>query len=158
MNTWIVSVVSIAGSAIVTTIVSAVVSRVINKQFKKKDALQAQLESQRTEERKKEINEAVENGLKPLEDSINKLDRKVGLISNGTLSTLRNDILTCYYRCLEKGYRNDYDTTNLLDLNKAYKDLDGNSFISDVVARFRALPTKEEFERAKEEKKAARKN
>ena len=145
MDTWIVSVVSIAGSAIVTTIVSAVVSRVINRQFKKKDELQTQLETQRNEERKKEINEAVENGLKPLEDSIKNLDRKVGLISNGTLSTLRNDILTCYYRCLEKGYRNDYDTMNMTDMWEAYDGLHGNSFIKDVMARFKTLPTKEEF-------------
>ena len=57
-------------------------------------------------------------------------------IGGGTLSSLRNDILTCYYRCVEKGYRNDWDYTNIHDLYKSYSELHGNSFVADVMERF----------------------
>lgn len=66
-------------------------------------------------------------------------------MSEGELSSLRNDILTCYYRCREKGYRGDWDYTNIHDLYDAYKQLHGNSFIDDVMKRFEALPAKEEL-------------
>lgn len=145
MENWVVSIISIVGSAIVTTVVSLVLTRVINKQFKQKDEAQEALEQRRTAERRTEIDTLIKDQLNPIKENIKTLQTSIDKIGDGTLSSLRNDILTCYYRCVEKGYRNDYDTTNLLDLNTAYKGLNGNSFISDIVTRFRALPTKEEF-------------
>ena len=73
------------------------------------------------------------------------------LISNGTLCSLRNTIKNCYYDCLNKGYRNDYDFENIHALFKAYKDLDGNSFIEDIMNRFDKLPSKDEYMRRKKE-------
>lgn len=95
---------------------------------------------------------SVQNEIKEVND---KLDR----VADGTLSTLRNDILNCYYKCREKGFRNDYDYTNIHDLWDAYKALNGNSFVEDVMNRFDNLPPKEEFkasidgEKTKEAKK-----
>ena len=145
MESWVTSLISIVGSAIVTTVVSLVLTRVINRQFKQKHEAQEALEERRTSERRTEIDTLIKDELNPIQENIKTLQEGIDKIGEGTLSSLRNDILTCYYRCSEKGYRNDYDTTNLLDLNTAYKGLHGNSFISDVVTRFMSLPTKEEF-------------
>ena len=145
MESWVTSLISIVGSAIVTTVVSLVLTRVINKQFKQKHEAQEALEQRRTSERRTEIDTLIKDELNPIQENIKTLQEGIDKIGEGTLSSLRNDILTCYYRCSEKGYRNDYDTTNLLDLNTAYKGLHGNSFISDVVTRFMSLPTKEDF-------------
>lgn len=89
-------------------------------------------------------------------DAIKKVDvisDQLIKVSDGTLSSLRNDILTCYYRCHEKGYRNDYDYQNIHDLYKAYTELHGNSFIKDVIKRFDNLLTKEQFFALHPEKK-----
>ena len=61
----------------------------------------------------------------------------------GTKCSLRNDILTLYYKCCEKGYRNDYDYQNIHEMYDAYQELDGNSFIKDIMKRFDELPVKE---------------
>ncbi len=152
METWLISLLTVIGSAIVTSIVSLVSSRVINKQFKKKDEMQAAFEEQKEQKRKAEMNEIVKAELKPLTTTISELQKVIEDISEGTLSSLRNDILTCYYRCVEKGYRNDYDMTNMVDMYQAYVNLHGNSFIKDVMDRFKSLPSKEEFKEIKENK------
>lgn len=145
MESWVTSLISIVGSAIITTVVSLVLTKIINRQFKQKHEAQEALEERRTSERRTEIDTLIKDELNPIQENIKTLQEGIDKIGEGTLSSLRNDILTCYYRCSEKGYRNDYDTTNLLDLNTAYKGLHGNSFISDVVTRFMSLPTKEDF-------------
>lgn len=91
-----------------------------------------------------EIREIFKEEIKPINDKITALDEKLTTVEDGTLSTLRNDILTCYYRCVEKGYRNDYDLQNMDHMYSAYKELHGNSYVSDVYERFKRLAVKEE--------------
>lgn len=109
------------------------------------------------EQRKKEfqanVREVLQEELKPLNNSIDSLEKKLDLVADGTLSTLRNNIKDCFYRCYEKGYRNDYDFKNIHALYKSYRNLNGNSFIEDIMHRFDSLPPKEDFlkKRAEEE-------
>lgn len=144
METWLVSLLSVIGSAIVTSIVSIVISRIINRQFKKKDEAQEAFEKQKEEDRKTEIDLIIKQQIEPFKKHLKELDSAIASIENGILSGLRNDILNCYYRCLDKGYRNDYDTINMNDMFEAYTGLHGNSFIGDIMERFKSLPTKEE--------------
>ena len=95
------------------------------------------------------MREAVSEEIKPLTADVGSIKEQLVKVENGALSTLRNDILTCYYKCVEKGYRNDYDYQNVHHMYDAYKDLNGNSYVADVVARFDALPTKEEYRASK---------
>lgn len=108
------------------------------------------------------IREEVKSEVEPLNDKIDKvvkqnekMTNKLELVGDGTLCSLRDDILSSYYKCSEKKYRNDYDYQNIHDLYEAYKNLDGNSFVADVISRFDALPTKEEYTATK--KKAGQK-
>lgn len=148
--------ISVAASALVSGVVGYLVKRALDKYFSQKDAKEEQqrkndleLEKLREEkirkERKADMEEIVKKEVDPLSAKIDKL-------SGGTLSSLRNDILTCYYRCREKGYRGDWDYTNIHDLYDAYTELQGNSFIADVMKRFEALPAKEEVEANKKSK------
>ena len=102
-----------------------------------------------------ELKAEIKEMLKPLEDKMDAMDEKISLTSDGTLASLRNDILTAYYKCAEKGFRNDYDFQNVHDLYEAYTQLHGNSFIKDVMDRFDKLPTKEVFEAQKKMKKTS---
>jgi len=101
-------------------------------------------EEQHRQERKKDVLESVSEVVRPLENKIDTLTKKLDKVEEGTLSTLRNDILTCYYRCVEKGYRNDYDYQNIHHMYEAYAELHGNSYVADVMKRFDDLPVKED--------------
>lgn len=158
METWLISLITLIGSAVVTSVVSIVCSRVINNQFKKKDEMQAASEEQNEQRRKAEMNEIVKAEIEPLTNNISELQKSIEYISEGTLSSLRNDILICYYRCVEKGYRNDYDMTNMVDMYHAYVTLHGNSFVKDVMDRFKSLPSKEEFKELNENKQTQHKS
>lgn len=153
MNTeWVTVLVSVAASALVSGVVGYLVKRALDKYFSQKDEKEAtqrqndlELERLREEKIRKERKADMEEIVKK---EVNPLSAKLDKLSNGTLSSLRNDILTCYYRCREKGYRGDWDYTNIHDLYEAYTELNGNSFIADVMKRFDALPAKEEVEAA----------
>ena len=88
---------------------------------------------------------SLKSEIAPIINKMQEIDNRIEKVSNGTLASLRDDILNCYYRCREKGYRNDYDYQNIHDLYDAYDELEGNSFIGDVMSRFDKLPTKEDM-------------
>lgn len=89
-------------------------------------------------------NDLIRNEIKTLNEKVEALDVKLDPICDGTMSTLRDSILSCYYKCSEKGYRNDYDYENIHHMFDAYHELKGNSFVEDVMNRFDRLPVKEE--------------
>ena len=103
------------------------------------------IEQLKTEESQNILRDIIKAEIQPLNTQISEIINKMDCLSEGTLSSLRNDILTCYYRCREKGYRNDYDYQNIHDLFDAYAGLHGNSFICDIMKRFDKLPTKEQY-------------
>lgn len=145
-----------ASSAAVTGIISYLVKRYLDKYFKKKDAQEEETQKKLKEaealkeekqrvERKNDLVDVVQNQLVPVINKIDDLAVKVEKTEDGTLASLRNDILTSYYRCSETGYRGDWDYENIHHLYEAYVNLHGNSFVQDVIKRFDALPTKEAY-------------
>lgn len=143
-------------SCILTTCIAFLLKRWMTKYFDKADKERKQKEDaekeladykkQEADEKLTEtLNNTIQEAIKPLTEKIDGLDKKLAATAEGTLATLRNDILTCYYRCREKGYRNDYDYQNIHDLYEAYVALDGNSFVEDIMNRFDNLPVKEEI-------------
>lgn len=143
MPTWVWSIISLTISATVSAVITVVVKRAVEKRLDKNAAERAQLSELHRQERKADVTQTIRDELAPLKEDIQELNDKVTKISGGSLSSLRNDILTYYYKCVDKGYRNDYDYTNMHDMFESYKDLKGNSFIQDIVERFDKLPTKE---------------
>ena len=136
MQDWVIAVVSIAGSTAVTTVIGFLVKRMLDKYFAKKDkeeedrrtalAEAEKIKEERLrEERRQDVKQIVKEEIEPLNAKVDILTDKVSKTEEGTLSSLRNDILTCYYRCLEKGYRGDWDYENIHHLYDAYFDLNG---------------------------------
>ena len=158
MPGWLITVISIAGSALISGVIGYLVKRSLDKYFKKRDEKEEQIkrQAQELEElRAKQEQEALEKFIKEaIRSETEPLGKKLDAVANGTLSGLRNSILTCYYKCLEKGYRNDWDYQNVHHLNDSYLDLNGNSYVADVMRRFDELPTKEDWLKAKAKKKA----
>lgn len=163
------AIISVIGTLLALTLsvaIPMIIKHYLQRYIDGRDAKNAELEQlrheKRRDERKREIKEVVEESTKPIGESIGEIvakvddvNRQLSKVEDGTLSTLRNDILTCYYKCCEKGYRNDYDYENVHHMFESYAELNGNSFIKDVVGRFDELPTKEEFKTSEANKKKA---
>jgi len=154
MPVWLTIILALGGSALISGVIGYILQRTIYKRAEERDKLQAEeqekelnekkeLESLRDEKIRQERIDDIKSILKPISDKIDKIDKKLDATAEGTLASLRNDILTLYYKCCEKGYRNDYDYQNIHEMYDAYKELDGNSFICDIMKRFDELPVKE---------------
>lgn len=157
MPAWLTIVLALGGSTIISSIVGFLIARVLRRAFEKKDEEREKekkkiekdrelAEEYRKEEEQKSTEQILEKFLLPIEKKLDNMNAVLVATSEGTLATLRNDILTVYYKCYDKGFRNDYDYQNAHDLYEAYKELHGNSFIKDIMTRFDALPTKESLE------------
>lgn len=160
------TVISIVGTVLAIALsvtIPLVIKHYLQKYIDARDAKNVELEQlrhdKRREERKQEIREIVVESVEPINSQIEDLSNKVDGINDqlkkvedGALSTLRNDILTCYYRCAEKGYCNDYDYTNIHHMYESYDALKGNSFVADIIKRFDKLPRKEETKKKSNKK------
>jgi hypothetical protein len=86
----------------------------------------------------------VKEETEPLKADIKDMLKKVELSSAGTLASLRNDLLNCYYECCDKGYRTADDIKNWQDMLEAYHNLGGNSFITEINLLFSKLDSEEQ--------------
>ena len=118
--------------------------------YDKKMAESDHMKKLKKEERLEELRKMIADQVLPIVETIGQVKEKLDQVGDGTLSSLRNDILKCYYDCLAKGYRNDFDYENLHDLYTSYDGLNGNSFVADIVKRFDELPTKEQYRKEHE--------
>lgn len=119
--------------------------------YDKKMAESDHVKKLKEEEHLIEMRKMIADEVAPIGETIAQIKDKLDQVGDGTLSSLRNDILKCYYDCLAKGYRNDFDYENLHDLYTSYDGLNGNSFVADIVKRFDELPTKEQYRKEHEE-------
>jgi hypothetical protein len=154
-SSTIISVIGTVLAIILSVAIPLIIKHYLQNYIDKKDAKNAELEQlrhdKRRDERMKEIRGIVVESMEPINVQINDISAKVDSVNDqlkkvedGALSTLRNDILTCYYRCAEKGYCNDYDYTNIHHMYESYDALQGNSFVADIIRRFDKLPRKED--------------
>lgn len=136
MPVWLTIILALGGSSVIGYVVTQICVAIHHKGKKYRDYVKTQKQN--------EMREVLQQENKPVNDKLDQLTVRLGTVENGCLSGLRNDILTCYYRCKEKGYRNDYDYQNVHHLYEAYDELHGNSFIADIMDRFDKLPVKED--------------
>jgi len=160
MPAWLTIILALGGSALISSVIGFLMARLLRSLFeakdaekeekkKKEDADKADLEKYRYEKERQQQYKDIEKLLRPIEEKLNIITKQLSATSEGTLASLRNDILLYYYKCCDKGYRNDYDYQNIHDLYDAYDGLGGNSFINDVMKRFDTLPIKESIQQKK---------
>ena len=99
----------------------------------------------RKQERVEEIRAVVREETAAIKKDLEKANKKLDEVGEGTQSSLRNEILMCYDACVAKGYRSYFDTENVKHLHDSYDALNGNSFIDDIMVLFDELPTEEEY-------------
>ena len=100
------------------------------------------------------IKEENEASVAPIRANLAKVESQIRILADGTTDMLRERILSTYYKCLEKGYRTQYDYENIDHMHKDYVGLGGNSFVDTCVKTIKGLPSEEEY---KAKKKAGRK-
>lgn len=165
---WLIPLLTLIGNTFITTIIGLIIktyfTKYLNKKNKEIEEQQKnfeELEKRRLADRRQDLKDdiiaSISHGIEPITKKIEKIDERLEKVEDGTLSTLRNDILTCYYRCVEKGYRNDYDYQNMHHMYESYAELNGNSYVADIMDRFDELLTKEEFNKKKVTKKSIKK-
>lgn len=165
---WVLTLISVGASAIVSTVIGIIIKRSFDKYFQRKDREEAIKEAalkeaeelrKAEEERKLEsmINKVVEVHTDPIDQKLDQMEDKLNKVANGTVDTLRDRILSAYYKCLDKGYRTQYDFENVHHMNTDYINLDGNTFVADCIQKFDALPSEEEFKLANKPKRTRKK-
>lgn len=100
------------------------------------------------------IKEENELSVAPIRGDVSKIKSQISILADGTTDMLRERILSTYYKCMEKGYRTQYDFENIEHMHKDYIGLGGNSFVGSCVKAIKDLPSEEEY---KQKKKAGRK-
>lgn len=163
MPEWVIAVISIAGSALISGVVGYLVKRTLDTYFKKKDKEQQDKdkEQQAKEEKLKKaeelleaekslkleamINKVIEAHTDPIDQKLDLMEDKLTKVANGTVDTLRDRILSCYYKCLEKGHYTQYDYENIHHMNTDYINLDGNTFVAECIRKFDELPSDAEW-------------
>jgi hypothetical protein len=99
------------------------------------------------------VRQAVKEETDPIRVDIKDIKHQLELNSAGTLASLRNDLLDCYYECCDKGYRTSDDIKNWQDMLIAYHNLGGNSFITEINILFEKLDSEEQYNAKKKAKK-----
>ena len=156
MPDWVIAVISIAGSALISGVVGYLVKRTLDKYFKKKDKEQQDkeeklkkaeelLEAEKNLKLEAMMNKVVEAHTDPIDQKLDLMEDKLTKVANGTVDTLRDRILSCYYKCLEKGYYTQYDYENIHHMNTDYINLDGNTFVAECIRKFDELPSEAEW-------------
>lgn len=92
------------------------------------------------------INKKIDNLTDLVEKSISQnedLQDKITKLGHGVQSSLRNSILSLYYKCMSRGSITMFEKQNLMEMYGSYKSLDGNHFISSCVESLKTLPVKD---------------
>lgn len=166
MPEWAITLLSVAASATVSGVIGYIIKRSLDAYFNKKDveneekekklkAAEELIEKKRQEDLETLMNKVVDAYTSPIGEKLTQLEAKLGKVADGTLDTLRDRILSSYYKCLEKGYRTQYDIDNVEHMHKDYLNLDGNTFVADCMRKFKDIPTEQEWRI--EQEKIARK-
>ena len=154
-------------SGILIPISTRIVGRKMTTYFDNKDKAKEEQEAEKLrlqtlekQEAEKKLIATVDNVVKthtdPIDKELETINTKLSKVADGTLDTLRDRILTVYYKCLEKGYRSEYDIANVDHMYNDYVALNGNSFVDDCMKKFRQIPTEKEYDILKGKTKARR--
>lgn len=147
MPTWLTILFSVIGA--VGTVfgflgIGAYMQERGKKKAQRRNAEEDEAEILKQQEYERRLRIIIQEENKPLSDKIDSLTVQVTKIEGASLSTIRDAITSCYYKCSAKGYRNDYDYQNMHHLYDNYRELHGNSYIADIMRRFDDLPPKED--------------
>ncbi len=116
---------------------------------KKKKEAEAKAEEEKHQKQLNEIREVIKEEVAPIKEETTHIKDKLDIVAEGTTDILRERLLSCYYKCMKKGYRTQYDYENVDHMFREYKSLNGNSFVEECVTAIKALPSEEQWKAKK---------
>lgn len=150
------AIITLVLSGVLIPILTAITGRKITKYLDDKEEAKAKAKAESDEALEKTIDKIIEKHTEPIDKELSGIKDKLGKVADGTQDTLRDRILSSYYKCLEKGYRTEYDIENVNHMNRDYLALDGNTFVAECMEKFKNIPTQKEFEIIKQKEEAAK--
>jgi len=118
----------------------------------------AKIDKQQQEEKLFERMDAiVKKHTDPIDEELQKVEEDLHKVKNGTVDTLRDRILSSYYKCAKKGFYTQYEFENIHHMYDDYVELHGNSFVEKCIKDFDSLDSEEKFMAKQKAKKAPRK-
>lgn len=146
---WLVPLISVALSTMVSTVVGILLKHSFTKYFEKKDKEKAEQEENKKRlaqyEKEESEKKLIENINAIVEKHTDPIDNQLKVLADGTTDMLRERILSTYYKCIDKGYRTQYDFENIEHMHQDYILLGGNSFVASCVKTIKELPSEEEY-------------
>lgn len=162
---WLVTSIGFVLNTAVLAAVTVVVTRHIEKRYQKRD--QAEIERRERDEQLAKLQEAeksrqmdemmnkrCELQVNTIREEMGKVHAQIGEemkvvrndlleLKDSTLCSLRDDILTSYWRCHDwQKFRTEWDTSNMESLYAQYHRLHGNSFVDHLMEEFYKIPLK----------------
>lgn len=79
-------------------------------------------------------------GFKQMCDKVKTQQEKQKSVELGMQALLRNSIVRNYFDCMDKGYCSQYMMENVFMMYEQYKNLGGNSFVTQIVEEMKRMP------------------
>ena len=138
-ESWLMPVISLIVSTIVSTAVGFIVTRYLKKHFDAKDEREAEnrrklaeadalRDQQIRRERQEDVINAITKALEPVEVKIDRIDTKLDENSEGTVTLLRDRMKDKKDQLVDRGWATSSDVASWNDLYQSYKKLGGNHF------------------------------
>lgn len=99
------------------------------------------------------VDSIVKKHTDPIDTQLEQVEADLSRVKCGTVDTLRDRILSCYYKCEAKGYYTQYEFENIHHMYDDYVELKGNSFVERCLKDFDSLDSEEKW-KAKQKRKA----
>ena len=144
LPTWANTLIIAAISAAVTAVVGFVIERAMKRHFDERDKKEQDTHEKRRAERKKEIGEVVSDAIKPINERLDEVDRKIDKIQEdlkldreGTVVQMRVTMMDLYKKYTKQGYADTHEKATWDELYNRYKQLGGNHF-AEYIDRYKS--------------------
>src|SRR5574344_2525583 len=74
----------------------------------------------RKKENQENVRAVVKEEIDPIKKDLSELKESFYILGDGSKASLKNDLITCFYRCRDKGFKTDDDAANFRTMLEAY--------------------------------------
>lgn len=158
MDEWIMALITLGASTIVSTIISTIIKRAVEHKMDVNLAEQKELAELKSEkermERKKDVVTTMREELKPIQDCVISIREDLTLDKAATTTSIRANLKQLRDRYKEQGYADAGDIGTWNELYDDYKAMGGNHFkayVDQWKAEVNALPHEKQVSDKKSE-------
>lgn len=142
MENWLIAIISLAGSTIITTVIGLIVKRVLNRKFNEEKEL-AELRAEKERQANAEVvRSTVKESVEPIREKVDFISDKVDTIARGTQAVLRDRLIQLYNYCTFQGYASLEQKQNFENMYTKYHSLGQNGVMDSCYEKMMEMPDK----------------